>query len=241
MAMPMSKVHGLSAELETALAAQFSELNPAPFGRAPKQLEDTGKEIYGQGAPNDNVPACQVCHGPRAEGAGPVPRLAGQLYLYTVKELENWDKEPGAGGKSRYILGHAADRSQLEQIPDRSRRGLSQLSGIILWPPIPVTLSKRRQPPSLVQKEANMLKASGSRLMLQMAILASASPQRDTPRQRTIPRFRSKIFNPRSSIVPIATNQQAKDILDLVPYRNSLDNKPNTLRINYRPLSTADV
>ena len=45
-AMTMSKVHGLSPGLQTALAAHFSELDPAPFGGAPKQLRDTGKDIY---------------------------------------------------------------------------------------------------------------------------------------------------------------------------------------------------
>ena len=52
------------------------------------------------GLPDDNVPACQVCHGPEAKGTGPIPRLAGQLYPYTVKELENWDKERGQGPDS---------------------------------------------------------------------------------------------------------------------------------------------
>ena len=48
-AMTMSKVHGLSPGLQTALAAHFRELNPAPFGGAPKQLRDTGKDIYEAG------------------------------------------------------------------------------------------------------------------------------------------------------------------------------------------------
>ena len=121
MAMPMSKVHGLSTELQTALAAQFSELNPAPFERAPRQLGDTGKNIYEQGIPDDNVPACQVCHGPEAKGTGPIPRLAGQLYPYTVKELENWDRERGQGGNPDTSsvmrpIAHSLSKSQIEAV-----------------------------------------------------------------------------------------------------------------------------
>jgi cytochrome c553 len=121
MAIIMSKVHGLSPALQTALAAHFSELNPPPFGRAAKQLAGTGKDIYEQGIPDDNVPACQVCHGPEAKGTGPNPRLAGQLYPYTVKELENWDKERGQGANPDTSavmrpIAHSLSRSQIEAV-----------------------------------------------------------------------------------------------------------------------------
>ena len=58
MAMVMSKVHGVSPALQTALAAHFNALNPPPFGGAAKQLAGEGKNIYEQGVPDDNVPAC---------------------------------------------------------------------------------------------------------------------------------------------------------------------------------------
>ena len=119
--MTMSKVHGLSPDLRTALGAHFSELNPAPFGGAPKQLRDTGKNIYEQGIPEDNVPACQVCHGPEAKGEGGIPRLAGQLYPYTVKELANWDTERGQGADSDTSavmrpIAHSLTKSQIEAV-----------------------------------------------------------------------------------------------------------------------------
>jgi cytochrome c553 len=123
MAMSMSKVHGLSPALQTALAAHFSELNPPPFGRAARQLAGTGKDIYEQGVPDDNVPACQVCHGPEAKGTGPNPRLAGQLYPYIVKELENWDKERGQGAAANLDtsaimrpIAHSLSKSQIEAV-----------------------------------------------------------------------------------------------------------------------------
>jgi cytochrome c553 len=121
MAMTMSRVHGVSPAMQTSLAGHFSGLNPPPFGRGPRQLEDTGKTIYEQGLPDDYVPACQVCHGPEAKGTGPIPRLAGQLYPYTVKELENWDKERGQGPDSDTSavmrpIAHSLTKSQIEAV-----------------------------------------------------------------------------------------------------------------------------
>jgi cytochrome c553 len=95
IALRMSKVHGLSPEMRTALAAHFKDLNPKPFGSAPRELVATGKAIYEGGDPEANVPACSACHGPEGKGSGANPRLAGQLYPYTVKELVNWSTERG--------------------------------------------------------------------------------------------------------------------------------------------------
>jgi cytochrome c553 len=121
MPMVMSKVHGVSPALQPALAAHFSALNPPPFGGAAKQLAGAGKDIYEQGVPDDNVPACQVCHGPEAKGTGPIPRLAGQLYPYTVKELVNWDKERGQGANADSSavmrpIAHSLSKSQAEAV-----------------------------------------------------------------------------------------------------------------------------
>src|SRR5580704_11249946 len=45
----MSKVHGLSPAMRTALAAHFRDLNPRPFGLASRHLAGTGKKIYEEG------------------------------------------------------------------------------------------------------------------------------------------------------------------------------------------------
>ncbi|HUZ91647.1 MAG TPA: c-type cytochrome, partial [Methylocella sp.] len=92
----MSNVaHALSPSMIAALAAHFRDLNPNPFGGAPKEPLALGKTIYELGLPEANVPACAACHGPDAKGHGLIPRLAGQLFPYTVKELTNWSKERG--------------------------------------------------------------------------------------------------------------------------------------------------
>jgi cytochrome c553 len=92
----MSNVaHALSPGMIAALAEHFKALNPPPIGGAPRDSLALGKTIYELGLPEANVPACSACHGPDAKGAGEIPRLAGQLFPYTVKELTSWSKERG--------------------------------------------------------------------------------------------------------------------------------------------------
>ena len=115
--MRMATVHGLSPATRSAVAEHFSHLDPSPFGRAPRQLVATGKRIYDDGIPEANIPACAACHGPdaRGDGAG-IPRLAGQLYGYTLKTLENWDRErsrsSGDPGNIMKTIAHNMTRSQ---------------------------------------------------------------------------------------------------------------------------------
>src|SRR6202023_1119752 len=87
--------HALSPSMISALAADFRDLNPAPAGGAPRQLAAEGKRIFEDGVPDANVAACAACHGPDASGTEEIPRLAGQLYPYLIKELTNWGKERG--------------------------------------------------------------------------------------------------------------------------------------------------
>ena len=94
----MSNVaHSLSPSMVAGLAAHFRDLNSKPMGGAPKEHVATGKTIYQEGLPDSNVPACSACHGPEAKGQDEIPRLAGQLFPYTVKELTNWNRERGQG------------------------------------------------------------------------------------------------------------------------------------------------
>ena len=93
----MARVHGLSSDLRAALAAHFRGLDPRPIGGGPRNLLRTGKRIYDEGIPEANIPACAACHGPDAKGQEEIPRLASQLYAYTVKELTNWSTERAQG------------------------------------------------------------------------------------------------------------------------------------------------
>jgi cytochrome c553 len=120
--MIMSRVHGVGPSMGSALAEQFADLSPRPFGRAPRDLVAEGKQIYEEGVPNDNVPACSVCHGPDAKGHGPIPRLAGQLYGYTIKELSNWSQErgqnAGTSGNPTVMqrVAHSLSKSQIAAV-----------------------------------------------------------------------------------------------------------------------------
>ena len=123
LAITMSRAHGsLSPEMRAALAGHFKDLNPKPYGNAPRQLVDAGKKIFEEGVPDANVPACSACHGPEAKGTAAIPRLAGQLYPYTVKELANWSTERGQNPRSpdtsaiMQPIAHSLDKSQIEAV-----------------------------------------------------------------------------------------------------------------------------
>ena len=91
--------HGITPDMIPALAASMSALNPPPVGGAPTGDAALGKEIFADGLPDQNVPACSACHGPDARGQREIPRLAGQLYWYMVSTLSLWSSERGQGGR----------------------------------------------------------------------------------------------------------------------------------------------
>jgi cytochrome c553 len=113
--------HVLSPPMLTALAMHFKDLNPKPFGGAPRGAIATGKRIYEEGLPEANVPACSACHGTDAKGKNEIPRLAGQLYEYTVGQLTGWKTERGQGTAvdTSAIMAptaHNLTRSQVEAV-----------------------------------------------------------------------------------------------------------------------------
>ena len=114
--------HSLSPSMISGLAANFRALNPPPLGGGPRRLAEEGKRIFQDGMPDANIAACAACHGPQATGAGIIPRLAGQVYPYVIKELVNWGKERGQNPAIRdtsYIMSpvaHSLSRSQIEAV-----------------------------------------------------------------------------------------------------------------------------
>ena len=114
--------HALSPSVISALAASFRSLDPPPVGGAPRQLVAEGKRIFEDGVPDANVAACAACHGPDATGKGEIPRLAGQLYPYLIKELVNWGKERGQNPTKPDTsaimspVAHSLNRSQIEAV-----------------------------------------------------------------------------------------------------------------------------
>jgi cytochrome c553 len=113
--------HVLSPSMLTALATHFRDLNPKPFGGAPRGSIATGKKIFEEGLPESNVPACSACHGTEGKGHNEIPRLAGQLYAYTVGQLTGWKTERGQGSAvdTSAIMAptaHNLTRSQVEAV-----------------------------------------------------------------------------------------------------------------------------
>jgi cytochrome c553 len=113
--------HALGPSMIAALAAHFKALDPRPIGGAPRQSVATGKRIYDDGIPEANVPACSACHGTDGRGQNQIPRLAGQLYEYTVGQLSGWSKVRGQGSSvdTSAIMAptaHNMTRSQVEAI-----------------------------------------------------------------------------------------------------------------------------
>jgi cytochrome c553 len=87
--------HVLSPAMVEALSERFKNLDPPPYGGAPKNLLSEGERIFHEGVPDAEVPACESCHGQDAHGLDQFPRLAGQLDGYIINKLTNWSRERG--------------------------------------------------------------------------------------------------------------------------------------------------
>ncbi len=85
-------VQSIDPAMRTAIAEHFSALKPRPAGGGPKNLVEQGKKIFAEGVPDENIPACAACHGEAGKGSDMVPRIAGQMYAYTVAQLSGWGK-----------------------------------------------------------------------------------------------------------------------------------------------------
>jgi cytochrome c553 len=114
--------HALKPGMIAALAESFHKLNPPPIGGAPRGPVAAGKNIFENGIPDSNIAACAACHGPEATGIGEIPRLAGQLYPYVIKELTNWGKERGQNPAIRDTsaimspVAHSLSKPQIEAV-----------------------------------------------------------------------------------------------------------------------------
>ena len=82
---------GLASRLDdtmiSALAAYYAAEHPARGQLGPAELMAKGKIIFEKGMVEQGIPACNVCHGAKAEGKGIFPRLAGQHAPYLLKQL----------------------------------------------------------------------------------------------------------------------------------------------------------
>lgn len=82
---------GMASQLDDAsisgLAAYFSKQAPMEGRGGNAALIVQGKQLFIAGLPSRQIPPCASCHGAKAEGNGPFPRLAGQHAPYLLKQL----------------------------------------------------------------------------------------------------------------------------------------------------------
>jgi len=82
---------GMASQLDDAsisgLAAYFSKQSAAEGKSGNATLIAQGKQIFVEGVPGRQIPACASCHGAQAQGNGPFPRLAGQHAPYLLQQL----------------------------------------------------------------------------------------------------------------------------------------------------------
>ena len=82
---------GMASQLSdpsiSGLASYFAQQSAAPGRGGNATLIAQGKQIFVEGVPRRQIPACASCHGAQAQGNGPFPRLAGQHAPYLLKQL----------------------------------------------------------------------------------------------------------------------------------------------------------
>lgn len=82
---------GMAAPLSDAmigeLAAYYAKQAAAKGKGEDSALIASGKQIFEQGVPATQIPACATCHGAHAQGMAAFPRLAGQHAPYLLKQL----------------------------------------------------------------------------------------------------------------------------------------------------------
>ncbi len=82
---------GMASQLDDAsisgLAAYFSKQTAAEGRSGKAALVEKGRQIFSEGVPARQIFPCASCHGAKAEGNGPFPRLAGQHAPYLLRQL----------------------------------------------------------------------------------------------------------------------------------------------------------
>ena len=82
---------GMAAHLSDptidGLAAFYSAQPSAPGVSGDRTEIAAGQKIFDEGIASKDVPPCKACHGEKAEGQGPIPRLAGQHRSYLEEQL----------------------------------------------------------------------------------------------------------------------------------------------------------
>ncbi len=83
---------GMAAQLSDptidGIAAYYASQAPVAGEPGTSPEIAAGKKIFTEGISSASLPPCTTCHGEKAEGNGPIPRLAGQHRAYLARQLE---------------------------------------------------------------------------------------------------------------------------------------------------------
>ena len=116
------RVHNLTPDQRASLGEYMSKLDPLSHYSPSGDLVAAGEKIFKGGVPQNDVPACAVCHGGEARGDGIFPRLAGQWRPYLIGQLTDWDKQRGLGpngeGDNSHIMAPIAKSLTPQQIKE---------------------------------------------------------------------------------------------------------------------------
>jgi cytochrome c553 len=110
---------GMAAHLSdptiAALAAFYSALPPRQGASENSDDVAAGRKIFAEGDEARNVPACMSCHGDKAQGNGPIPRLAGQHRNYLEGQLEAFASNARAN-EIMHETSKALTEQQIKQV-----------------------------------------------------------------------------------------------------------------------------
>jgi cytochrome c553 len=95
------------------LAEYFSALPPESAKDGDSALAAEGRILFESGVPNENIAACQACHGPEAQGVREIPRLSGLSYSYLKRRLEDWSQGRDSWGTSMPKVARSLSPSQI--------------------------------------------------------------------------------------------------------------------------------
>jgi cytochrome c553 len=110
----------MSADEMRRAAEHYAKLSSVRAGAATdSSAVERGKQLANRGVPEQNVPACAECHGPRRtrRNAG-YPRLAGQHASYLVQQLELFRARVRGGSKYAHLMDKVAPRLSDAQMRD---------------------------------------------------------------------------------------------------------------------------
>src|SRR5579863_1659810 len=98
------------------LAAYFAALPPVIAKDGAGDLVAEGKAIFENGVPDENIAACQACHGPEAQGVREIPRLGGLSYSYLKRRLEEWGQGLDTSGTPMPMVAASLSSHQIDAL-----------------------------------------------------------------------------------------------------------------------------